>query len=136
MRTSENRTTFLHILHIFFVLSYIFFRSTCFYFFINLMKTVKCGFVEFILQDRNFSSLFFFIFYSWYIREKRGKEVPGPSKKVQGLFCPGTFTPCWSPLVFWNIQCHWMIFPFQNFQFENMKIPFQFQLDFCRLHRQ
>ena len=35
-------------------------------------------------------------------------------------------TPCWSPLVFWNIQCHWIIFPFQNFQFENMKIPFQF----------
>ena len=35
-------------------------------------------------------------------------------------------TPCWSPLVFWNIQCHWIFFPFQSFQFENMKIPFQF----------
>ena len=35
-------------------------------------------------------------------------------------------TPCWSPLVFWNIQCDWIIFPFQNFQFENMKLPFQF----------
>ena len=22
---------------------------------------------------------------------------------------------------FWNIQCHWIIFPFQNFQFQNMK---------------
>ena len=32
-----------------------------------------------------------------------------------------SFAPCWSPLVFWNIQCHWIIFPFQNFQFENMK---------------
>ena len=38
----------------------------------------------------------FLLFYSWYAREKRGREVPGPSKKVPGLldlFSPGTTGP-------------------------------------------
>ena len=41
-----------------------------------------------------------------------------------------TLSPCWSVLVFWNIQYHSKNFPFQNIQFENYKIPVQFKLEF------
>ena len=27
--------------------------------------------------------------------------------------CTNRLSPCWPPLVFWNIQCHWIIFPFK-----------------------
>ena len=57
------------------------------------LQNVALEIVEFILQD---PTHFFLLFYSWYAREKKGREVPGPSKKVPGLldlFSPGTTGP-------------------------------------------
>jgi len=75
--------------------------------------------------------LYSFIIPVWYINMlKRRWQSLGKTKE---FFCfpvgksrSPRLSPCWSPLVFWNIQCHWIIFSFPNFQFENMKIPFQF----------
>ena len=45
-------------------------------------------------------------------------------------------TPCLSPLDFWNIECHSIFFQFRNIKFKKSKNQFDFEIDFCRLHRQ
>ena len=45
-------------------------------------------------------------------------------------------SPCLSPLDFWDIECHSNFFQFQNIKFKNLKNQFDFEIDFCRLHRQ
>ena len=46
------------------------------------------------------------------------------------------YTPCLSPLDFWDIECHSNFFQFQNIKFKNLKNQFDFKMDFCKLHRQ
>ena len=45
-------------------------------------------------------------------------------------------TPCLSPLDFRNIECYLIFFQFQNIKFKRLKKQFEFEIDFCRLHRQ
>ena len=45
-------------------------------------------------------------------------------------------SPCLSPLDFGNIECHWIFFQFRSIKFKKSKNQFDFEIDFCRLHRQ
>ena len=45
-------------------------------------------------------------------------------------------TPCLSPLDFWNIKCHSFFFQFRNIKFKMLENQFDFEIDFCRLHKQ
>ena len=45
-------------------------------------------------------------------------------------------SPCLSPLDFWNVECHSIFFQFRNIKFKKLKNQFDFEIDFCRLHRQ
>ena len=47
-----------------------------------------------------------------------------------------TLSPCLSPLDFWNIECHSIFFQFRNIKFKKLENQFDFEIDFCRLHRQ
>ena len=44
--------------------------------------------------------------------------------------------PCLSPLHFWNFECHSIFFQFQNIKIKKLKNQFDYEIDFCKLHRQ
>ena len=46
------------------------------------------------------------------------------------------YPPVYLHLIFWNIECHLIFFQFRNIKFKKSKNQFDFEIDFCRLHRQ